>query len=60
MIKSVKLDYHYRESFFLPEMKLGLISLRSTGQGMKMGQDLNSVVRLNVMHSVTEHIQECV
>lgn len=39
----------------LPQMKLILISLWHSSQGMKMAEELDSVVRLDVMHSITKH-----
>lgn len=39
----------------LPQMKLVLISLRHSSQGMKMAEQLDSVMRLDVMHAIAKH-----
>lgn len=39
-------------------MQLRLISLRHSGKTVKMAQNLYSVGRLNVVHSVAEHVQK--
>ena len=38
-----------------PEMKLVLISLWHSSQGMKMAEELDSVMRLDVMHPIAKH-----
>lgn len=41
-----------------PEMKLVLISLWHSSQGMKMAEELDSVMRLDVMHPIAKHFQQ--
>lgn len=41
-------------------MELVLICLCNCSQSMKMTQELNSVMRLNVVHPVAEHLKKCV
>ena len=43
-----------------PEMELVLVCLGNCSQSMKMTQELNSVMRLNVVHPVAEHLKKCV
>lgn len=38
-----------------PQMKLVLISLWHSSQGMKMAEQLDSVMRLDVMHPIAKH-----
>lgn len=40
---------------YSPQMKLVLISLRYSSQGMKMAEQLDSVMRLDVMHPIAKH-----
>lgn len=40
---------------YSPQMKLVLISLWHSGQGMKIAEQLDSVMRLNVMHPIAKH-----
>lgn len=41
----------------LPEVQLVLVGLRHGGQTVQMTQELDSVVRLDVVHPVAEHLQ---
>ena len=43
-----------------PQMELVLVGLCDCSQCVEMAQELNSVVGLNVVHSVAEHLQQCV
>jgi len=38
-----------------PQMKLVLISLWHSSQGVKMAEQLDSVMRLDVMHPIAKH-----
>lgn len=39
-------------------MELVLISLWHSSQGMKMAEELDSVMRLDVMHPIAKHFQQ--
>lgn len=41
----------------LPEMQLVLVGLGHSSQTVQMTEQLDSVVRLDVMHPVAEHLQ---
>lgn len=41
-------------------MELVLVGLGNGSQRMEMAEELNSVVRLDVVHAVAEHLQKCV
>lgn len=41
-----------------PQMELVLVGLCDCSQGVEMAQELNSVMRLNVVHPVAEHLQQ--
>lgn len=44
----------------LPQMQLVLVGLRYSGQAVQVTEELDSVVRLDVVHPVAEHLQQSV
>lgn len=42
----------------LPQMQLVLVGLRHGSQAVQVTQKLDSVVRLDVVHPVAEHLQQ--
>lgn len=43
---------------FLPEVQLVLVGLWNSGERVEVRQELNAVVRLDVVHPVAEHLQQ--
>ena len=42
---------------YLPQMKLVLVGLRYGGERMEMTEELDPVVRLDVMETIAEHLE---